>query len=374
MGDKTLPPTQRRLQKARRDGKVTISQDVTRFILFGGVFEFICVSGALWYGKLSGFLMKAITAVTASQTVRMSAAWSVGSDAAVLAITLAGLSALLAIAATWPQSRFIVSTKALSHGVEKLNPAGGLKQLLGTEKIFMGAISLLKVTILVAVLYPKARDYVPSILQLSRFPLNTSALGVAQILRSTAHIALFIFLLFSVVDYYIQRLMFRRQLKMDHQDMKDEYKESEGDPHAKGYMRSIRKQFANEQPSNVSRQPNVVAVNPQRIAVGLCYEEGRDSLPIIVVRGAGRRADEIRKWARENQVPMIRYVKLARILYAVGREGQYVPTATVKAVAVLYKALIELRASGDRFVDDRVYLPEVDPRLGDQVLPGLPLE
>ncbi|KVU44443.1 hypothetical protein WK66_17310 [Burkholderia ubonensis] len=362
------------MQKARRDGKVTISQDITRLILFGAVFEFTYVSSTFWYGKLSGFLTQATAAATASREVSMQAAWSIIGDAALLAATLAGLSALLAIAATWPQSRFLVSTKALTRGFEKLNPAGGLKQLFGTEKLVMIAIGPAKIVILAVVLYPKVREYLPPILQLFRVPLNMSAVGAGLLLRSTAHLALSLFFLFAVLDYYLQRLMFRRQLKMDHQDMKDEYKETEGDPHAKGYMRSMRKQLANEAPSNAPRQPNVVAVNPQRIAVGLCYEEGSDSLPIVVVRGAGRRADEIRKWARENRVPMIRYVKLARILYAVGREGQVIPTATVKAVAVLYKAVNELRASGNPSVDDRLYLPEIDPHLGEQALPGPTLE
>ncbi|RKP46888.1 EscU/YscU/HrcU family type III secretion system export apparatus switch protein [Trinickia fusca] len=374
MGDKNLPPTQHRLQKARRDGKVTISQDVTRLVLFGALFEVTCASSTYWYDKFSAFLTQAIAAATRPRGVSMQAAWSIIGDAASLAAALAGLAALLAIVATWPQSRFLVSTKALTHGFEKLNPASGFKQLFGTEKLLMVTIGPAKIVILAAVLYPKVREYLPPILQLFRVPLNMSALGAGLLLRSTEHLALSLFFVFAALDYYLQRLMFRRQLKMDHQDMKDEYKETEGDPHAKGYMRSMRKQFANEAPSNAPRKPNVVAVNPRRIAVGLCYEEGRDSLPLVVVRGAGARADEIRKWARENRVPMIRYVKLARILYAVGREGQYIPAVTVKAVAVLYKAVNELRASGDPAVDDRVYLPEVDPHVGEQMLPGPTLD
>lgn len=374
MGDKNLPPSHHRLEKARRDGQAPLSRDVTRLVIFGAVFELAAGASSMVFSKLSDFITGAINAISAPLAVKGAATLWMMEQAAMMIAALAGFAALMAVVSTWPQSRFLVSPNALSKGLSRLNPAAGIKGLFGKEKLLMLVIGPAKLAILFCVLVPHLKAALPSIIQTFRISLDDFLPAVGSLIKDVEHRSLPIFLVFAVFDFELQRIMFKRNLMMDHNDMKEEYKEMEGDPHAKGHRKSIQKQLANEVAPKQTRKPNVVAVNPSRIAVALAYQPGVDDLPVIVTKGAGGRADEIRKWARANHVPMIRYVKLARILYATGREGRHIPSSAIEAVAILYQAVRDLEQSGGPAVDDRIELPEIDPRIGDRVLPGISLD
>ncbi|KWA24783.1 hypothetical protein WT37_04320 [Burkholderia territorii] len=338
----------------------------------GTVFELVAQSASLWYEKIEGFVTQATRAVSAPSAARITIAWSIIGDAAGILASLAFFAALMAIVSTWPQSRFIISTKALSKGFEKLNPASGIKGLFGVQKLLMLVLGPMKIGVLACVLVLHVLDEVPVALQLFYMPVHSLGISVGSFYRDLEHRALAVFLVFATLDYVMQRFMFRRQLKMDHQDMKDEYKQMEGDPHAKGHRKAIAKQLVNDIRPVQTGKPNVVVVNPHHIAVALAYAPSTDALPIIVLKGTGHRADEIRKWARENRIPMIRYVKLARILYGVGREGDHIPSIAVQATAVLYQAVRDLAASGVVAIDDRIELPEIDPKIGDEMFASQP--
>ena len=161
-----------------------------------------------------------------------------------------------------------------------------------------------------------------------------------------------ILLVMALVDFAMQKYFHNKTLKMSIDEVKREYKESEGDPHMKGHLSALRQEVLESEPEDIEgsvRQADAIVVNPTHYAVALYYRNGETPLPQILCKGVDDKAKTIIAFARKYDKPIIRYVWLARTLYA--HKGLYIPKPTLQAVAAIYHALKPILQEEDKTED-----------------------
>lgn len=371
MSEKTLPPSHARLRQAREKGQFGISQEFSKLLKFTIIAEAVFGIEPLWRAMLDQNLSVAVESIAQPWQVRFDGAWSTFTTAALVMLVLAGVSALISLLSVLSQTGFNVAPKAFESGIQKLNPANNLKQLVAPKKFLMLLLGPLKIGVLLMVGYFEIRSQLPNLAQLYRLSPQQGWMMSMQTLHHVERQCLGVLIVLAIIDIALQRYMNYRSMRMDVEEMRRDYKEAEGDPHTKGQRKGIAKQNAMEAPQMRAPGATAVVVNPEHIAVALAYDIREGTLPRIVDKGRDADADLLRKIASERHIPVIKYVGLARQLYATGQTGTYVPRQTLRAVALLCKAVQELSAASyTAGPADEIH--EIDEELGNSMLAGQP--
>jgi flagellar biosynthetic protein FlhB len=345
-GEKTEQPTQQKLKKAKREGQIGRSQDI----------------GA-WFGMLSASIMLPKTLSSAVRHAQelmthvpeviadpdpavalrivreamMSAVWAV--------LPLSATLMAVGIASAGAQGGIRVATKLFIPKFSRLNPLPGIKRMFGPQALWELTKALVKTTVLAAVLYSTTKGVVPKLMTAGQLPLR-SLLGVVQtavlgLVRAAAVAGI----VMAAADYFVVRRRTNKQLRMTKEEVKQENKNAEGDPHVKAQIRSRQMQMArNRQMADVP-MADVVLVNPTHVAVALRYEPSKGA-PRIVAKGQGTVATRIRELAAEHRVPLVQDVPLARALYGSSEVGTEIPAEFFGAVAKVLAFVMSLKAKG----------------------------
>ncbi len=335
-GEKTEDPTPRRRRKAREEGQIFQSKEVTQAVLLIGL------SGILWFfGPSVGHYVKRL--FVRSLTYQPESAWSVAEAHGMLIDALGGgLLALLPLMAgvmilgtvsSLAQTGFVMNKKALSPDLKRLDPVEGFKRIFSLRSVINLAKSLLKVVALVVVAYSIIVSNLDEFPGLLRLPLQQSLGWTADLLRTLVLQSAIVLVVVGVVDFWYERFEHERQLKMSKKEVKDEMKDTEGDPQLRGRIRNVQQQMARQRMMVDVAESDVVIVNPTQYAVALKYDFDAMEAPLVVGKGRGLVAQKIREVARERGVPIEERPPLARALYDVGEIGQYIPAELYRAVA-----------------------------------------
>ena len=243
------------------------------------------------------------------------------------------------------QGGFFVATKAVKPSFSKLNPVSGLKRILGPHALWEGLKMLLRSAVVAGLVYAAVRSLVPLIGGLVPLPVVIAAFShdAAGLVRNVAVVGLGL----AAVDYGVQRRRIGKKTRMTKEEVKQEHKQSEGDPMVKGAIRSRQLAAARNRMMQDVPNADVVLVNPTHVAVALRYEPERGA-PRVVARGAGVIAAAIRERAEESRVTIVRDVPLARALYTSTQVGQEIPAELFAAVAQVLAFVINRRGSGQR--------------------------
>ncbi|MCP4872230.1 MAG: flagellar biosynthesis protein FlhB [Proteobacteria bacterium] len=256
----------------------------------------------------------------------------------VLAGMIAGL--LLAIA----QVGLVWSWKPLEPDPNKLNPINGLKQkLFSMQAVFEWLKAMAKVTVIAAVGYKIAQAYAGGLVELASSSLRDSVGWTAGVIIRLMLFCLLAMLFLGIADYMFAKWQLLKKMRMTLQEVKEENKESEGDPYMKARVRRIMSEMSRNRLMAEVSEATVVVVNPTHYAVAIKYEMGQDGPPMVVARGVDARAKLIKDIARSNGVPRIENRPLARGLYADCKEGEYVPANLYEAVAEVLAFVYKLR-------------------------------
>lgn len=242
---------------------------------------------------------------------------------------------VVAVVAQLVQSRGLVfSTKPLKPDFTRLNPVQGFKKLLSVRLLYEAVKSVMKLTALIAVTWVSLESLLPLALQLSQ--RSTGAL-LWQLVESSGGLLAklcAVLLVFTLADLMFTRWDFMRNLRMSRREMEDEHKNREGDPRIKNRLREIRLQFLQRSRSvRQVPQAQVVITNPTHVAVALKYEHGVTPAPLLVAKGAGLLAAQIRREARRAGVPIVHSPRLARALFKSVQQDGYVPQEWYPPVA-----------------------------------------
>jgi len=254
-----------------------------------------------------------------------------------------GAALLAAVVGNLMQTGFMWTTKPLEPDLEKLNPMNGIKRLTGSEGIFDLAKAVAKFVLVVALLYPAMKGWISEAGFL--WQMETSQMAVylgkeGARLMFTVSLAMFAV---SAVDFAFQKFRYLQRLKMTKQEAKEDRKQSEGNPQIKARIRAIQRQRATRSMLDAVRKADVVITNPTHIAIALMFDRESMFAPKVVARGADHMAQQIKKIARENGVPCVENVPLARAMYKALKIGQFIPRELYNAVAEVLAYVYRLK-------------------------------
>jgi flagellar biosynthetic protein FlhB len=344
--NRTEKPTARRLQKAREKGQVARSKEVpAAAVLLSGLL-FLSFFGSRMLQdlrrQLSDFL-RIRTPQDFSITFVSSLAFDATTRIVLLIMPLMLAICIVGIASNIMQSGLVFSWHQLGFRFEKLNPANGVSRLFSKN----GAVELVKSLALVIVI-----SYISYQVIMQHLPLypRLILMDAGQLLYWTGTICyqvclrVCIFLvLIAMVDYAFQRYRFLEQLKMTKQEVKDEFKEMEGDPLTRGRIRRIQREMARKRMMAAVPTAEVVITNPTHYAVALAYDMNKMASPQVVAKGVGFLAIKIKELAQKHDIPIVENRSLAQTLYKTVEVGAFVPVTLYRAVAEILAYIYKTR-------------------------------
>jgi flagellar biosynthetic protein FlhB len=334
LGDKTEDPTPRKLSKAREEGRIPKSTDLASALLL------TCGTLALWL--LAGPTLDRLGTLLAFGIERSSESAVHEATTGIRSAAYIGLASLAPlILAGWLaaylghlwQVGVVVTPKPLEPKLDKLNPINGIKRLLGVQTLVKGGLDLGKTTIALGVagiVSWRMHDV------LVVLPEGTAAAGFAVVGRLMLELAVIIaiaLLLLAILDYAFQRWKHQKDHRMTKQEVRDEYKESEGDPKVKQKRLQMARQMAMQRISKTVPTADVIVTNPEHISVAIKYDEASMHAPVVVAIGVDHLALRIRRIAAQHGIPIVERKPLARLLHRTVKTGDPIPPESYAAVA-----------------------------------------
>ncbi|GHB10184.1 flagellar biosynthesis protein FlhB [Salinicola rhizosphaerae] len=373
--EKTEPATARRLEKAREEGQVARSRELATFLLLAsGVLGLWTLGGHL-YDELGLVMEQAFIfdRSLAFDSARMlSHIWTLGQRTLIALLPLFLLFAVAAILGPTLLGGWLISAKSLKPQFSKLNPLKGLKRQFSTQALAELAKAIAKSVLVggVGVVYLWShRDTLVALMEMPiqqalATAMRLAAVGCALIVTSMIVVIL--------IDVPYQLWSHHKKLRMSREDIRQEHKESEGDPHVKGRIRSQQQAMARRRMMSKVPTADVIVTNPTHYAVALSYDQDAMSAPRVVAKGADHVAAKIRELGDEADVPRLEAPPLARALYHHVDLDQEIPgdlyTAVAEVLAWAFR-LKQIAVEGGDAPPTPTDLP-VPPALDDQTAPA----
>ncbi|MBF0310692.1 MAG: flagellar biosynthesis protein FlhB [Magnetococcales bacterium] len=333
---KTEDPTSKRLEDARKKGQVPNSREVGTALLFLAAILLFALQGkTLWealQGKmhflLSGQIQDDLTEtglVVLARELVVSMLWDLA--------PFFGLFVAFGVLGSLFQHGWIISLESLQPKFSKVNPAQGLKRIFSSRSVIELFKSILKMTVVSLAVYWSIEDLRLEIATLSATSLPYVIELMTDHTMDMVWQVTIVFIVLAVLDFSYQKFDYIKGLRMTKQEVKDEMKQTEGDPLLKGRIRQIQREMAHRRMMQEVPKADVVITNPTHVAVALRYVPGQMSAPQVTAKGRGVVAERIRELARENRVPLVENPPLARTLHRDVDIDHFVPPELFKAVA-----------------------------------------
>ena len=341
-GEKTEEPTSKKKADTRKEGKVAKSKEMSSGVQLISLFLIL----KFWVGHMGENFMKlfdelyekmpAYTTYWGGRVV--SSDYKILFDGIYAELLMQLLPFFLIGVATsiiinMLQFKFQISTKPLQPKFSKLNPVSGMKKLFSKEKIVELIKSIAKIILIMAVVYNTIKGDWVYLVKFYQMPLTQAIELIGSIVINMGLKISLVFMVIAFADLFYQRWKFHEDIKMSKQEVKDEYKNAEGDPQIKGKIRQKMREASQRRMMQDVPKADVVITNPTHFAVAIRYDANEGSAPKVLAKGADFVAQKIKEIARENNVEIVENKPLARMLYANVEIGQEVPPELYQSVA-----------------------------------------
>ncbi|WP_448375395.1 flagellar biosynthesis protein FlhB [Fervidobacterium sp.] len=344
--DKTEKATPRKRQKAREEGQVPVSREFISGVGFLFVsFLFLFIGKQLLHSLIDGTVATFEISDIDIRTFEDFLIYGIKS----FTPTFISLSILVFAAALFSlvvgllQTKFLFTFNTMKFDLNKLNPISGLKRMFSLRSLFELAKAILKLLIIGFVGYSVIKGNFERIMLTVDSELIDGALLIWSTFSELTIKCSIALIIVSIADYYYSRYEYEQNLKMTKQEVKEEFKEIEGNPEIKRRQRQIMMQYAMHRMMQEVPEASVVITNPTHFACALRYDPEKDFAPVLVAKGADKVALRIIDIARENDVPIVRNQKLAREIYFNTEIGETIPEKLYKAVAEVLAYVFTLR-------------------------------
>lgn len=336
-GEKTEKATAKKRQDSRKKGQVLKSPDVTSAIVLLAVFLFLFFSASFMRERIFTFFYQTFNRYMLIDTFSVDTIMQIYSDvlleAGLLVLPIMLISVLAGVAGNVLQFGLLLTTEPLKMDLKKLDPIKGLKRIFSVKAIIELIKSVLKISMIGSVTVLILWMNLEQVLSLS-FKSPWDTLSTISFLTAMMGIAAsFVLLFVSILDYFYQRYDYEKNLKMSKQDIKDEYKNSEGDPIVKSRIKQRQREMAMRRMMQEVPKADVVITNPTHYAIALKYEDGEMDAPVVIAKGADFIAQKIKLIAKENEIVMVENRELARGMYDQVEIGDRIPDEFFRAVA-----------------------------------------
>ena len=341
-GEKTEPATQKKLDDARKEGQVAKSKEIANGMGLMALFLVL----KIWTGKMgTGFLETFNTIYNRIPQVA-NLIGGVAPENEMILLLRHGVTQLLLIILPILLVGFVVAfvsdiwqvkwkptTKPLQPKLSKLNPIKGFQKIFSVNSLVELLKSFIKILIIVWMAYSYIKDKTEYLFYLYDMEIMPALSFILQVITDLGIRIAAVYLVFAFADYAYQKWKFSEDMKMTKQEVKEEYKNQEGDPQIKGKIRSKMMEVSRRRMMQALPQADVVITNPTHYAVAIKYDPAISDAPVVIAKGQDYLAQKIKEIARENKVEIVENKPLARMLYANVEVGEAVPPEMYQAVA-----------------------------------------
>lgn len=346
--EKTEAPSARKIEKAREEGNVLKSPDVNAFLglVVGLVLIFLCFN--FWVDGISNIFFQIYNSfnqdLTRSDAISITI--SLTFQILYLLAPIFGALVLTGIVANISQSGFLLTTKAIQPKLQKLNFITGIKNIISLKKLLDGFLITFKVMTAFIIAFFVFLGFMKELTTISLFPIGDQMIWLKDKALILIAILLAFFLVMAITDYLIKRYQYFKSLRMSKQEVKDEFKNQEGDQQIKGKIRSLMFQAAKKRMMQNIPSADVVVTNPTHYAVALRYDSTKERAPRVLAKGVDFLAQRIKDIAKEHEIPIIENPPLARALYKDVDIDKEIPET-------LYQAMVEVLIKVQQINDER---------------------
>lgn len=342
--DKTEEPTAKKRADAKKKGQVGRSTEIsTAFVLLTGFF----VLKVLWeniYTSIANYTMYIFTHLNQPVDTENITRLFIGimEILATTALPIMLAIMIIGLGVNFFQVGLNFNTEAIGFKLDKLNPINGFGRIFSKRSLVELFKSLFKIAVIGYFLYTILSQQLLSMPQFIYFDLGTSLEQMSKIIFSMSFKVIGVIMVLGFLDYGYQKWQTTQDLKMSKQEVKDEMKQSEGDPQIKGKIKQKQRQMAMSRMMQEVPKADVIVTNPTHFAVALQYHKGMQA-PIVIAKGQDLVAQKIKKLAREASVPIVENRPLARALFASTNIGDAVPAELYQAVAEVLAYVYRLK-------------------------------
>jgi flagellar biosynthetic protein FlhB len=342
--ERTEQATPRRRQKAREKGEIPRSRELTGIMPLWVVFLYLSFGGFMFTSLLT-YLKTSLRRGFEISLNEVSFMDVFKTDTVHVALMMApflGLMLFVIVIVHFLQTGFLLSPAPLSPDINRINPLEGIKKFFSLNTIFETLKGVFKVVVLGLILYLLIKKELINLPLLVDMDIQ-SIMGFSfNQIRKLLLISAIVLTVFAVADFAYQRWQFERNLRMTKQEVKEEYKEVEGDPRVKARIKSLQREMARKRMMQEVPKADVIITNPTHFAVALKYDPSKMGAPTVVAKGANLIAEKIKEIAAKNGVPVFEDKPLARTLFKLGI-GQEIPETLYRAVATILANVYKLK-------------------------------
>ena len=343
---RTEQPTPRRQQKAREEGQVSSSKELTTSLQFGAAILMLALFGDRAYegvaGASIGLFRMAFRGDDVTVGLFTAAAGAILTGPLLFFWVFAGVLLVVGMVSHLAQTRFALAPKRLAPDIKRLNPAQKLKDL-PADNLAQTAKSLFLLPLAALVFYWVVRGELDVYLSLPLMGASAGAATVAGSLLGLLQKAAVVLLALGVFDLWRQRRKLHKKLMMTKQEVRQEHKDLEGDPQIKARLKRLQRELVRKRMLQDVPSATLVVTNPTHYAVAIKYDPDETPAPVVVAKGLDFLALKIRQLAEEHRIPMVENPPLAQALYQGGEVGQEIPLELYRAVAEILAYIYRLR-------------------------------
>lgn len=351
-GEKTEVPTAKKLNDARKEGQVAKSKEIITALMLLALFVVIkfyignlgqqmieCFSEFYdLFGKIISNSEYGMRMVDATGVVSLGLTTVLN-----MIVPFIALAVVIAILGNALQQKWMVTTKPLQPKLSKISPISGLKRMFNVKQLFEVGKSVAMIAVMSYVIYTTVKDKLGVLYTFYNISLYEALEIVGNIIVDLGIKISAVFLVIGFVDLIYQRHKFKEDMKMTKQEVKDEFKNTEGDPQVKGQIRRRMQQVSRRRMMEALPQADVVITNPTHFAVALKYEANKGQAPVVIAKGADYLAFDIKAKAKEYGIEIVENKPLARILYNNVEIGAQIPPELYQAVAEVLAFVYSLK-------------------------------
>ena len=359
--DRELEPTERRIQRAREQGQLPQSRDITTFALLLGFIIFLLTAGPYLMRQLVIMMQSGLQFSKPITLIDHIAEWTSGAFLIVLFICGVVLLIIWLISIFAPL--FLVNFKAyfaLQFNLERLDVFAGFARMFSVTVLLEVVKNIFKTILILGISFAYLYGLFTFLRSIVDLDFNLALENTTAFILNGFALLMAPLLAIAVADAFLQLFNFNKQIKMSPEEMKQELKESEGSPELKARMRQRQRQIASSRMMSAIERADVVLANPEHYAVAIRYDPDRMSAPIILAKGADALALRIREVATEHNVPIAQIPPLARYLFNQLDIGESIPAPLFEAIAMVLAWAYEVKDVGfNKDLPDIQFTPEL---------------
>lgn len=346
MSDKTEEPTPKKKKDARKQGNIAKSAEVNKAMTFIAILVVIYMMSGSIISELQGFIVNILSgdfSMTMNDNTIKILMFKVMMSFMKIVLPISLIIMVFGILGSLIQTGLFFSMESLKPKFSKLNPLTGLKNMFSMKAIVNLIKSMVVICIMIYLGYSFMSKNFEGIIKSGDIYLPYLFNIVLDLIKSILTSITLAVAVVAALDYGYEKFSHKKGLKMTKQEVKEEYKQMEGDPHIKGKIKQKQRQMANQRMMQAVPSSTVIVTNPTHISIAIRYEQGKDTTPIVVAKGADEVAFRIREIAQSHDIPIIENVPLARLIYKEVDIDQEIPEEMYKAVAEVLVAVYKIK-------------------------------